>query len=377
MKDKKGKRRRIARAVTARLVAKRLGVSQSTVSRAFTHHASIHPKTKELVIKAANSLGYQPNIIARSLITRRTNIVAVVMANLSDPFYPMVLERLAQRIQASGRQVLFFIIPPAKQADDILSSLLQYKVDAILITSATVSSRSAAVCLGQGIPVVLFNRYVPGLKVAAVACDNVGAGRSVAEYLGRRGHTRPAFVSGESNVTTNLDRARGFAAHLQELGIKLHADESGGEFSYAAGYEAARRLIARRVKPDCIFFASDVMAIGGIDAIRSASLRVPEDISVVGFDDIALSSLPSYALTTVRQPIMEMVERAAQFLGLDGASHEIPAPKTYLLPGVLVERGSVLNRKPDRAQNLTDQAPGLASERDPRRRRRISSGQDL
>ena len=112
MRNKPTKRKRVVRAVTAQLVGKRLGLSQSTVSRAFTSSASIHPKTRELVIKAANSLGYQPNIIARSLITRRTNIIAVVMANLTDPFYPMVLERLAQRIQSSGRQLLFFMIPP-------------------------------------------------------------------------------------------------------------------------------------------------------------------------------------------------------------------------------------------------------------------------
>src|SRR5664279_3585112 len=162
------KRRRrpkpIVRGLTARQLAKKLGLSQSTVSRAFTHSASIHPETRELVMKAANSLGYRPNIIARSLITRRTNIIAVVMANLTDPFHSLVLDQLAQRIQSSGRQLLLFLIPPGKHVDDVLPSLLQYKVDAILITSATLSSRMATVCAAQGIPVVLFNRYVPGLK---------------------------------------------------------------------------------------------------------------------------------------------------------------------------------------------------------------------
>ena len=115
---------------------------------------------------------------------------------------------------------------PGKHVDDVLPSLLQYKVDAILITSATVSSRMAAVCVAEGIPVVLFNRYVPGLKVAAVSCDNVAGGRAVADYLWSTGHVRPAFVSGESDVTTNLDRAQGFRRRLRELGMALHALDS-------------------------------------------------------------------------------------------------------------------------------------------------------
>lgn len=344
MKNKSSRSGRSFRGVTARQVAKRLGLSQSTVSRAFTHSASIHPKTRELVIQVANSLGYQPNIIARSLITRRTNIIAVVMANLTDPFYPMVLDKLAQRIQASGRQLLFFIVPPGKDVDDVLPSLLQYKVDAILITSATVSSRMATVCVEQGIPVVLFNRYVPGLKAAAVCCDNIAGGRAVADYLWSSGHKQPAFVSGERDVTTNLDRAHGFSSRLQELGIELHANEIGGDFSYAAGYDAASRLIGRRRQPDCIFFASDVMAIGGIEAIRAANLRVPDDISIVGFDDIPIAAWPSFDLTTIRQPIAEMVDSAARILGLDSTEGKKPSHKVLLLEGELIERKTVRSK---------------------------------
>ena len=341
---KKRKRKSIASGVTAHQVANRLGLSQSTVSRAFTQSASIHPKTRERVIKAANLLGYRPNIIARSLITNCTNIIAVVMSNLTDPFYPLVLDRLAQRIQASGRQLLFFMIPPGEHVDDVLPSLLQYRVDAILITSATVSSRMASVCVAEGIPVVLFNRYVPGLKVAAICCDNVAAGRAVADYLAASGHTRPAFVSGESDVTTNLDRARGFSARLKELSMALYADEIGGDFSYAAGYRAAQRLIGRRPVADAIFFASDIMAIGGIEAIRAAGLRVPDDVSVVGFDDILMANWPAYDLTTIRQPIAAMVECAARLLELDGPKKIKSFRKTEVLKGDLIERTSVANR---------------------------------
>jgi DNA-binding LacI/PurR family transcriptional regulator len=341
---KKRRKKRVLRQVTATQIAKRLGLSQSTVSRAFTQSASIHPKTKERVMKVAHSLGYQPNIIARSLITRQTNIVAVVMANLTDPFYPLVLDQLARRIQSSGRQVLLFIVPAGRHVDDILPSLLQYKVDAIVITSATVSSRMATVCATQGTPVVLFNRYVPGLKAAAICCNNMAGGRVLAEYLHRSGHRLPAFVAGEPDVTTNLDRERGFTVRWQELGVPLHAKEIGGEFSYRAGYDAARRLIDQRRPPDCVFFASDVMAIGGIDALRAAKLRVPDDISVVGFDDVGIAGWPAYELTTIRQPISQMVDATGDMLGFETPKIKRPAHKIRFIEGMLVERKTVMNR---------------------------------
>ena len=337
--------------ITAQRIAKKLGVSQSTVSRAFTHTASIHPKTRERVMKVAKLLGYQPNVIARSLITRRTNIVAVVMSNLTDPFYPLVLERLAQRIQSSGRQVLFFMIPPGKHVDEVLPSLLQYRVDAILITSSTVSSRMAAVCVAAGIPVVLFNRYVPGLKVAAVCCDNIAAGRTVADYLSSTGHVRPAFVSGgERRHHHARSRARLFRAPWRTWYRPL-CRRDRRRFTYAAGYDAARRLINRRPAPDCIFFARDIMAIGGIEAIRAAGLRVAEDISVVGFDDIVAAKWPAYELTTIRQPIAEMVDSAAEILSLDTSKSKRPFHKTHLLQGSLVERKSVMNRSRNARKN--------------------------
>ena len=126
--------------------------------------------------------------------------------------------------------------------------------------------------------------------------------------------------------------------------MELHANEIGGDFTYAAGYDAARRLLSRRPRPDSVFFASDIMAIGGIEAIHAANLRVPADISVIGFDDIPMARWPAYELTTVRQPIAEMVDSAAEFLGLDGTKHR-PTHKTYLFQGKLVERRTVLNRR--------------------------------
>jgi DNA-binding LacI/PurR family transcriptional regulator len=339
------RRKRGVGGVTAHDVARVLGVSQSTISRAFTVSASISEDTKARVMKAASALGYQPNVIARSLTTRRTHIVAIVMANLIDPFYPLVLDALAQRIQACGCQTLLFVPSPHQDAEDILPTLLQYQVDAIVITSATVSSKMARACAAQQTPVVLLNRYVPGLKIHAVSCDNVAGGRMVAEFLVARGHVRPAYVAGLPEASTNLDRQRGYLRRLQELGVRSCQHEEGGDYTFEAGFAATGRLLGRRKPPDAIFYASDVMAFGGMEALRAAGFRVPDDVSVVGFDDVPQCEWPSYALTTIRQPVSRMVAAAIDMVGLGERPLVQSAPFTRLIAGTLVERASTMDRR--------------------------------
>lgn len=330
--------------VTAEDVARKLGVSQSTISRAFTVSASISDATRARVMKAATALGYRPNAIARSLMTRRTNIVAIVMANLVDPFYPIVLDYLTQRINAIGRQTLLFVPSPGQDVETVLPMLLQYQVDGIVITSATLSSTMARVCAARRTPVVLLNRYVPGLKIPAVSCDNIAGGRQIADYLVGLGHVRPAFVSGQPDATTNLDRQRGFVARLNQRGVAPCLEEQGGNYSYEAGFAAARRLAQRRQPPDAIFFASDVMAFGGMDALRQQGLRVPEDVSVVGFDDVPSAAWPCFGLTTLRQPVPAMVEAAIATLDLDGGAPTRRRPATRFIMGELIARSSTMAR---------------------------------
>src|SRR3984893_3046266 len=298
--------------VTAEDVARTLGVSQSTISRAFSMTASISGEMKLRVIKAANKLGYQPNVIARSLITRRTNMVAIVMANLVDPFYPVVLDELVQQVQAGGFQTLLFVPSAGEKIDDIMPNLLQYQVDAIILTSATISSAMARICAARDTPVVSFNRYVPGLNIHAVSSDNVGGGRDVADYLVATGHERLAFISAQRDATTNRDRRSGFMSRLRQLKITSCLQEDGGEFSYEAGYAAAKRLLRQAVRPDALFFASDVMAFGGMDAAREIGLSIPGDVSIIGYDDVPMAALPSYGLTTIRQPVREMAQTAME-----------------------------------------------------------------
>lgn len=325
--------------VTAEDVARRLGVSQSTISRAFSDTASISPETRQRVVSAALELGYQPNAIARSLITRRTGIVAIIIGNLVDPFYTALLRILSDRLQAEGKQTLLFSAAGEGGLDPILPTLLQYQVDGIVITSAAVTSDMARICAQRETPVVLLNRNVPGLDVHAVCCDNVEGGRQVARHLVSLGHERFAFVAGQPDASTSLERQQGFISELAKFGISSCIIEQAGDYSYEAGYEAAARIARGGSLPDAVFFASDILAIGGMDALRR-TISIPGDVSVAGFNDVPLAAWPTYDLTTLRHPWEEMAEQVIGLMGLDPGAPAARRPGTYLLPGELVVRSS-------------------------------------
>ena len=338
MADEEPDRSAERRPVTARELARRLGISQSTISRAYSRHASISPEMRARVLQAAAALGYQPNVIARSLTTRRSNIVGIVMATMTNPFYPEALEQLAKALQQIGLQTLLFHVPPGEEVDSELPLLLQYQVDAVVIASATISSAMAREWTATGRPAVLINRTVPAAGVTTVSCDNVAAARDVADFLVARGHRRLAYVAGKPNTSTNVERELGFLGRLRELDLVPSAQVAGQEYSYEAGYQAAVELA--RARPDAVFFANDIMAVGGMDAFRyECGLRVPEDVAVVGFDDIPMASWPSYRLTTVQQPLAQMVAATVAFLQ-ETIDRPGAAPQTHIIPGKLIERAS-------------------------------------
>ncbi len=319
-------------------VARRAGVSQATVSRVFSHSDLVAPETRARVLSAAQELDYKRNAIARSLSRQRTDIVGIVMADMTHPFLPLLLEKLTQRLQSTGRHVLLFNVTADREVDDALPFLLQYQVDAIIITSATISSEMATECVRRGTPVLLINRYVPGANVTAVSCDNAAGGRMVADLFLDAGHTRPAYIAGWQNTSTNMDRERGFCGRLRERG-QIEWLREQGDYAYDSGYAAARRLLQRDAPPDAIFCANDSMAMGALDAARGLGIQVPEHLSIVGFDNIPEAGWPPYSLTTIQQPVEEMVEGTLGLLEARLAGTELE-PAHHLIPGTLIRRQS-------------------------------------
>lgn len=327
------------RQVTADDVARLAGVSQSAVSRAFTPGASIADATRARVEDAARSLGYRPNAIARSLTTRRSRIIGVAAAYLQNHFYPDVIEALSRGLQACGYHILLFTPDAGRHADPMLEEILAYRVDGLILASTTLSSALAEQCRAAGIPVLLFNRTSRASNVSSVTGENYRGGRLIAEFLHRGGHARLAFLAGIENSSTSRDRERGFTSWLTENGLPPPLREVG-LYRFDAAAAAARRLLARPDRPDAIFCGNDHMATAVAEVARHEfGLRVPRDLSLVGFDDTGPARWPTFSLTSFSQPVGPMVEAAVARIC---EMIEQPAAPTRheIIPGELVVRGS-------------------------------------
>jgi DNA-binding LacI/PurR family transcriptional regulator len=329
----------MARRVTSFEVARRAGVSRSAVSRCFTDGASIAPETRDRVMEAATALGYRPNALARSLITSRSRMIAVVMGHLANPFYPDLLARLSAVLQQRGYRLLLFTGAPDASADPLVAQILPYQVDGIILASTTLSSGLADECAAAGIPVVLINRTADRAHVSSVASANFEGGRLVARFLLAGGHERFGYIAGTEGSSTNRDRERGFRAALAEAGVSLLA-RAVGHYSQDGASAAARALLSAKIRPDALFCANDHMAIAALDVARHTfGIRAPDDISVVGFDDAPPAAWASYRLTTVEQPVAPMVDAAVDMLLGQIEGTERPAHHAALA-GALVVRDS-------------------------------------
>lgn len=333
--------------VTSFDVARLADVSQSAVSRTFTPGASVSKATREKVLEAARKLGYRPNAHARSLITGRSNIIGLVLSYLDNLFYPVALERLAKRLQADGFHVLLFITEN-NNSDNLIGELLQYNVDGIVLASTTLSSGLAQHCADANIPVVLFNRVMSqgGTAVSSVRSDNIGGGREAAHYLAAAGHRRIAYITGYEESSTSMERERGFREGLAEHGMRVYA-RAIGNYDFETARRATRELFgSSNDRPDAVFVASDHMAFAVMDTLRNElRLRIPEDVSVIGFDNVPQASWGSYLLTTVEQPLDLMIEATINLLQRSLRDEDTgPPSENVVLPVHLVVRES--SRKP-------------------------------
>lgn len=290
-------------------VAQLAGVSRSAVSRAFTPGAYVSAETREKVLRAAEALGYQPNALARGLITQRTGIVGIVSTDLDNPFYATLLQTLGEGLQAKGLAPLL-LFGDEHSTDRQIAQLLSYQVDALVMTNATLSSKMAARCAQSDRPVVAINRYLPHEDITSITCDNAGSAAGVADHLLAAGCRRLAFVAGLPDATSSRDREAGFLRRLGQAGCAVVAHESGN-YTHDGGVEAARRMLSLPEPPDGIFCANDLMAFGVMDAARDEfGLRIPHDLKVCGFDNSSLASWSSYDLSSVDQDVGAMVEAA-------------------------------------------------------------------
>ncbi|MFP5393118.1 MAG: LacI family DNA-binding transcriptional regulator [Gammaproteobacteria bacterium] len=306
--------RQQARRVTSYDVARAAGVSQSAVSRAFQPGASVSKATHARVMQAARELDYVPNAAARSLNTRRSNLVAVLMPVQVTLHYPEVLSQLSRQFSQRGLRMLLLSLARENDIDDALAQVWQHQVDGAVV-AARLSSAQIAEFERRRLPLVLFNRGLPDNQASAVVCDQRGAARLLVGRLAAAGHKRFALIDGPPESPVALERRRGVAERLAELGLGAPLCVNGS-FDYSSGGRGLREIVVRLGHvPDAVICGNDVMAIGCLDTARhEMKLDVPGQLSITGFGGIAQGDWLSYKLTTLRQPMHEMTQAAATAL---------------------------------------------------------------
>lgn len=320
-------------------VAKLAGVSQSAVSRAFTPGASIAEKTRQKVLEAAEELGYHPNLLARSLATNRSNIVALAISYLENPFYAQMVKELSERLRETDRHILLFTAPDGNQADPALERVLSYQVDALILTATKASEELTQKCVKAGIPIIQINRESDLKGISTVRGQNRRAGEKAGEHLLSAGHKRFGFIGGSEGSSTSRIREHGFVDYLKSRGV-TDIKVAYGNYTFEAATLAARDFLQGSDRPDAIFCASDYMAFAVLEVAKNEfGLRIPEDLSVIGFDNVPEAAHMAYNLTTFSQPAAALAEVAVRVVGEMIANPKQQA-RRYEVPGELIVRGT-------------------------------------
>jgi DNA-binding LacI/PurR family transcriptional regulator len=334
MKDASASSDQPRRRPTSYDVARLAGVSQSAVSRCFRPGNSISEEKRKAILKAAAKLGYEPNVFASSLITKRSNLVAILISNLTNLYYPQVLAELTQRLDAQGIRVLLFALQNEGDAGKVLPQMWRYRVDGA-IAAARLSAEQLAQFQKHQVPVVLYNRSAENDAVPSVFCDSVGGERLLVDRLVSAGHRRFTILSGPQDSYVGNQRVEGALARLSHHGLK--AEVLVGRFDHESGAEGLRAALMQKQRPDALICANDLMAIGAMDAARNEyGLSIPDDLSIVGFDGVEPAAWPSYQLTTIRQPVRRMTEAAVTMLLERIANTKLP-PEVRSFTGALIE----------------------------------------
>ncbi|MEM7043784.1 MAG: LacI family DNA-binding transcriptional regulator [Pseudomonadota bacterium] len=327
--------------VTLREVAERAGVSRSAVSRTFTEGASVSLKTRQKVEQAATELGYSPNALASSLTTGRTKMIGLISDNFHNPIFLQVFDLFTRGLQDRGLRPLLVNLTDEIDPANSVRMLQQYSVDGVIVASSTLPVTFARAFRDAGMPVVhSFGRHATSPHVHVVGIDNIACGRMAVRTLIARGYRRIAFLGGPKSATSTQDRLSGF---LKEMAEQPDV-EANYSFASAYAFEAGRaemiRLLTEAPPAEAYFCGDDVLSIGVLSAIRSHGLRVPEDIGLIGLNDMEMAGWQNVDLTTIRQPIDEIIKSSIDLI-VAMLKEPDRAPEARLFPCEVVERGTL------------------------------------
>ncbi|CAH0344550.1 HTH-type transcriptional repressor CytR [Bacillus sp. CECT 9360] len=321
-------------------VAKAANVSTATVSRVLTNSGTVKKETTDRVLEAIELLNYQPNILARQLRRLETKTILVVVPDITNTFFSKVLRGIEAVATQNGYQVLLGDAHnKAELEKGYLNILRQRKADGLLLLTAKIEGQ-AIEDLANQFPVVVACEYIEGSNIPTVSIDNISSARKATRHLLDLGHKRIGFLSGPFDSVLGRDRYKGFQQAMAQHGLPVDSLlVQQGDFSFESGFNLMQKFLAIDAPPTAIFAANDEMAIGAIKAVKSKGLSVPEDISVIGFDDIKFASIYEPALTTISQPSFEIGEKAMELL-IRLINNDNIEKEQYILADELIIRDS-------------------------------------
>ncbi|MDP2966580.1 MAG: LacI family DNA-binding transcriptional regulator [Pelolinea sp.] len=322
-------------------VAKLAGVAPITVSRVINNSGYISDKTRKKVQVAISELGYVPNILARSLRSKRTNTLALVFTDITNPFFTILARGVEDTASIAGFNVIFCNTDESQEKEDnYIQLLLQKQVDGILLVPAGSNTRSIKVIQEQNTPLVILDRRVSHSNVDIVRGDSEGGAYQLTKYLIDLGHRHIAIISGPRNVSTAEDRLLGYKRAMEENGLKENIQSYYGRFTQACGNDLTRKIFSHDPKPTALFAANNLMAIGALRALRDIGFKVPDDVALVSFDDIPENLTAFPFMTVVTQPSYELGKRATELLISRIKNDSAPENQEIIFPVEFFERAS-------------------------------------
>ncbi len=327
-------------AVTLKDVAELAGVSRSAVSRTYTEGASVSAKTRKKVQVAAEKLGYSPNALASSLTTGRTKMIGLVSNNFHNPIFLEVFDLFTRGLQDRGLRPLLVNLSDETDPEKSVRMLRQYSVDGVIVASSTLPESFAEAFRIAGVPVVhSFGRQVANPTVNVLGIDNIQAGRLAAETLMERGYTRVGFLGGPGSATSTQDRMAGFLDAL-----RVHPEISvTTSFASAYSFEAGRAEMLRLADAplaEAYFCGDDVLSIGALSALKSRGLSIPEDVGIIGLNDMEMAGWDNINLTTIHNPIAEIIAASVNLVA-DLVQDSSKAPQARSFACHIIERGTL------------------------------------
>ncbi len=327
---------------TMKDVAERSGVSVTTVSHVVNGTRYVSEEVRLRVERVMEEIGYRPNVLARGLRRGEATLLGLVVPDATNPYFAEIARAVADACSERGYAVIVCNSDGRRDREkEAVEVLAANRVGGIFLVNVGVTERDAALFEGLDIPMVMLDREIPGIAVDSIQIDNAHGGRQATEHLLALGHRRIACIAGPSQVSPSADRVTGYRQALEALGVAFDPGlVERGDFTPSSGYDCARSLMAREKRPTAIFACNDLMAFGAITALAESGLSVPDDVSVVGFDDIALAAYFNPSLTTVAQPRLEMGRAAAKILLERMRDGTLPRRRPVLMNTTLVVRRS-------------------------------------